>query len=123
MAGRSPPGRPEGGDRSICTAGVEEDPSRDFSPDCGRGVAQNDQRGVMGAEGSGEVGWIDDNDVRSRPQQGEGGSDGVAVGVRLDGDEDRRVRHVAVTHDEGQSRPMAALRPQCGPNPRHCQTA
>ena len=77
--------RPEGGNRPICTAGVEEGPGRDLGPDCGRGVAQNDQRGVMGDEGGGEVGWIDGNDVRPRPQQGEGGGDGVTVGVRLDG--------------------------------------
>jgi hypothetical protein len=79
------PGRPEGGDHPICTAGVEEDPGRDFSPDCERGVAQNDQRGVMGDEGSGEVGGIEGNDVHSRPQHGDSVGDGVAVGVRLDG--------------------------------------
>ena len=39
----------------------------------------------MGDEGGGEMGWIDGNDVHSRPLQGEGGGDGVTIGVRLDG--------------------------------------
>jgi len=40
----------------------------------------------MGDEGSGEVGRIDGNDVRRRPQQSEGSGDGVAVGARLESD-------------------------------------
>jgi hypothetical protein len=51
----------------------------------------------MSDEGSSEVGGIDGNDARPRPQQGEGGGDGVAVGARLDSDQDRRVRHVEIS--------------------------
>ena len=40
---------------------------------------------------------------------GRGGGDGVAVGVRLDGDEDRPVRH---------GDPQDKAHDQCGPNPR-----
>ena len=93
-------GRPERGDRAICTTRVEEDPGWDLGLDGGRGVAQKDQRGVMGDEGSGKVRGIDGNDTRSRPQQGEGVGDGVAVGARLESDQDRRVRHVVIPQDE-----------------------
>jgi hypothetical protein len=72
----------------------------------------------MGDEGSGEVGRIDGNDTCPRPQQGKGSGDGVAVGARLESDEDRRVRHVVIPQHQAQGRPMAALRYQCGPNPR-----
>jgi hypothetical protein len=84
---------------------VEEDPGRDLGLDGGRGVAQKDQRGVMGEEGSREVGGIDGNDVRPRPQQGEGGGDGVAVGTWLEGNQNIRVRHVVILQDEAQRRP------------------
>ena len=74
--------------------------------------AQKDQRGVMGDEGSGKVGRIDGNDTRPRPQQGEGVGDGVAVGARLEGDQDRRVRHVEISQYEAQGRRHgASLRP------------
>jgi hypothetical protein len=66
----------------------------------------------MGDEGSGEVGWIDGNDVRSRPQQGEGVGDGVAVGERFDGNQDRPVRHVEFP----RTKLVAALSLQRGPN-------